>query len=161
MKTPIETTPEEVRRIVREGLALLADRYTSDRAEILLTAIAYQESAFIHRRQIKGPARGLWQFELGGGVWGVMNHRTTKEAARELCQLCDVNFEAKAIYAALEFNDNLACGFARLLLWTDSRPMPTDEVDSWNYYIRNWRPGKPHLERWAANWAKAIDIWKN
>ncbi len=35
--------------------------------------------------------------------------------------------------------------FARLLLWTDAKPLPAigDEQGAWDYYLRNWRPGKP------------------
>jgi hypothetical protein len=35
----------------------------SPKARVLSAAIGHQESRFIHRRQINGPARGFWQFE--------------------------------------------------------------------------------------------------
>jgi len=38
------------------------------RARLMLMAIAGQESAWEHRRQIGGPARSFWQFEGGGDV---------------------------------------------------------------------------------------------
>ena len=48
----------------------LPDRMLSDEAVTMMLAIGYQESRFEHRRQIRGPARGFWQFEHGGGVVG-------------------------------------------------------------------------------------------
>ena len=53
--------------VIRPGLAVLADasalRVQSPEAEVLLLAIATQESALRHRTQVGGPARGHWQFE--------------------------------------------------------------------------------------------------
>ena len=62
--------------VIRPGLAVLADatalRVDSPEAEVLLLAIATQESALRHRTQVGGPARGYWQFERGGGLAGIM-----------------------------------------------------------------------------------------
>ena len=46
-----------------------------------------------------------------------------------------------------------------LLLWTDPRPLPRiGEVQAaWDYYIRNWRPGKPHPKSWAPLYAQAME----
>jgi len=150
---------EKIRAILDAGLDLLAEKYDTDNARRMLVAIAMQESNFWHRRQIKGPARGLWQFELTGGVWGVMNFRTTSNAAREVCELTDTEFESKAVYRALEHSDALACAFARLLLWTDPKPLPDSEEQAWLYYSRIWRPGKPHPGRWGSCWNRAIEIY--
>jgi hypothetical protein len=45
-----------------------------------------------------------------------------------------------------------AATMARLLLFTDAEPLPRlgDADGSWNYYLRNWRPGKPHPKTWRA-----------
>jgi len=61
------------------------------------------------------------------------------------------------IWGALETDDVFACGVARLLLWTDPRKLPAadDEDGAWEYYLRNWRPGKPHRDRWVKNHAAA------
>lgn len=60
----------------------------------------------------------------------------------------------------MEYDDTLACIFARLLLWTDARALPAADAASqqtaWNYYNRNWRPGKPHPAAWPANWKAAL-----
>jgi len=113
--------------------------------------------AQIRNRGGKGPARGLWQFERGG-VKGVYLHRASNEPLRLLCRARDVNFDVPQIWAALEFDDVFACGVARLLLWTDPKPLPAigDEDGAWAYYVRNWRPGKPHRDRWVANYAAAV-----
>ncbi len=54
--------------------------------------------------------------------------------------------------------DDLATAFARLLLWSDSAPLPTigDEEGAWEYYLRLWKPGKPSRERWAEVYPQAV-----
>lgn len=133
---------------------------TSDVALQMLLTIALQESALQNRVQViasarPGPARGWWQFELGGGVAGVMTHRASRVAARALCEECAVPFNAADIWRCLEGHDTLATGFARLLLWTDPQPLPTTAADGWDYYLRNWRPGKPHPAKWPGYWLQA------
>lgn len=124
----------------------------------LMLAIGLQESRFKHRRQINGPARGYWQFERGGGVRGVLLHKASRDAAVALCKARGVAPNDQAVYAALERDDVLAAGFARLLLWTDPRPLPElgDADAAWDYYIRNWRPGKPHRKTWDALYREAM-----
>ncbi|WP_199533145.1 hypothetical protein [Thiopseudomonas alkaliphila] len=63
-----------IQTAIDPALALLPARMKSKKAVVMMLAIGLQESRFIHRRQIKGPARGFWQFEKGGGVYGVLNH---------------------------------------------------------------------------------------
>ena len=69
-----------------------------------------------------------------------------------LCEARGVPFEADAIWRALENDDVLAAGLARLLLFTDPKPLPAvQQVDTaWNCYVRTWRPGKPHPEKWPS-----------
>ena len=79
--------------IINPALARLAAHRipVSDAARVMLYAIGLQESNLQHRFQIslrsngerfRGPARGLWQFEKGGGVSGVVNHRSSADIAR-------------------------------------------------------------------------------
>lgn len=139
--------------IIRPAMRLLYPKFESRAAEVMLLAIGLQESKFRHRRQINGPAHGFWQFELSGGVKGVLEHHSTRVLAKQLC--ADLLYEAEAwkVYDILTDNDLLAAGFARLLLYTDPKPLPTehDQAGAWDYYLRNWRPGRPHPETWSAN----------
>lgn len=139
-----------LRTILRPAYELLPSRMDSRKASVLLIAIGLQESRFEHRRQIGGPARGFWQFELGGGVRGVLTHPATASLARDVCSERSVLPQAGAVYRALETDDVLAACFARLLLWTDPKPLPAvEDVDGgWACYLRNWRPGKPHPGTW-------------
>ena len=124
----------------------------SDEARVMILAIGLQESRFEHRRQMgNGPATGFWQFERGGGVRGVLQHSASKNKAISLCTNRGVSPEPRAAWTALQHDDVLAAGFARLLLLTDPRALPaiTDPVGAWECYIRNWRPGKPHIETWG------------
>lgn len=138
------------------GLPAIMD---TPQARVQLIAIALQESRLKHRDQIvkgkkpgvKGPALGLWQFEKGGGVRGVLRHPASRK------HLPYGQDEEQALWLLLECDDTLAAQLARLLLWTDPRPLPVrgDAASGWNYYIRNWRPGKPHPQTWGAFWREA------
>ncbi len=76
---------------LRPAMALLPARMDTSEARCMLLAIGLQESRFVHRRQIGGPARGFWQFERGtpasrGGVWGVFLHAASRDWLAELCR---------------------------------------------------------------------------
>lgn len=134
---------------IEPALVLLPPAMTSDAARVLLLAIGRQESGFATRTQISGPARGFWQFEMGG-VMGVMRHAASVEHCKDLCAERNVGFAPSLIYKALPNDDIFAAGIARLYLWTDPRPLAVlgDTQNAWNGYERVWRPGKPHYLRW-------------
>jgi len=144
--------------IDRTYAEVLPGKFVSVEATVMLLAIGLQESRFKHRQQIGGPARGYWQFEKGGGIKGVLRHRASKVHARAVCLLRGVEPTPEAVYAALTRDDLLSCAFARLLLYTDPAPLPAigQAADSWIYYLRNWRPGKPHRYTWGALYAEAL-----
>ncbi|MCY1373568.1 hypothetical protein D9M69_608520 [compost metagenome] len=131
---------------------------TSLQAELMLLAIGLQESRFEHRRQIGGPARGFWQFEKGGGVRGVLEHAKAGPFARDLCAARGVPATAETVYQALERDDVLAAGIARLFLFTNPNPLPAvgECAAAWDYYLATWRPGKPHRRTWDALYAQAM-----
>lgn len=134
----------------------------SHQAQVMLLAIALQESNGEHRWQVRGPARGWWQFEKMGGLAGVMRHRSTGEMAETLMGELDLTPSVDAAWEALPHSELLQAAMARLLLWTDTRPLPLpmqeNEDIAWDIYRDNWRPGKPHRERWAAAWKRARDV---
>lgn len=140
-------------QLIDPAMALLPPVMDTPQARLMLLAIGLQESKFERLHQIKGPAHGYWQFERGGGTRGVMQHRASQRHARELVAAADVPWTLGAVFEALDEGEHqvLACGFARLLLWTDPHPLPQmHDIDgAWDYYIRTWRPGKPHPETWA------------
>lgn len=151
--------------IIDQALVLLPRPMASDRARVMLYAIGLQESRFEQRRQLvgnpprpTGPAKGWWQFELGGGCKGVVHHTASRYWMHNVCIKRQVAFNASAIWHALEHDDVLAAVAARLLLFTDPRTLPavTDDREAWNLYMRVWRPGKPHRETWADFHAQAV-----
>jgi len=157
-----------IKRSINKALAMLPMKMDTLAARVQVYAIGYQESEFEVRRQYNnGPAASFWQFERGGGIVGVITHRSSVGFAREICLSRDVEFESKAIWKAMLEDDVLGAAFARLLLWTDPRPLPSvpDRIVptdaeaslSWQYYERNWRPGQPHPEKWHASYAKALE----
>lgn len=145
-----------VQSAVNPALALLTPRMDSPEARVMLLAIGLQESRFTHRCQVlahggRGPARGYWQFERGGGVKGVVKHAATRHWLSGLCTARNCAFEVRAIWTRIETDDILAAGLARLLLWSDPHPLPqVDDVEgAWDLYAnRCWLPGKPHRETW-------------
>lgn len=160
-------TPKELlNNAINPALALLekvASIKPSDEARVIMLAIAGQESAWTHRVQIGGPAHSFWQFELGGGVVGVVRHPSTRDKIKAVCDELGVLCAAGSIYQEMTNNDVLAACMARLLLWTDAAALPAvgEEQSAWDYYLRNWRPGLPHPEAWPARYAKAVEVVKN
>jgi hypothetical protein len=152
------TLDEISARAIGPALALLPATMDTSRARIMLLVTGLQESRFLYRRQIGGPARGFWQFEQGGGVYGAMRHQASRGYLEQLCARRVVPFEARAIWTAIEHDDVLAAGLARLLYWTDGKPLPSigDASAAWDLYYRTWRPGKPHRQTWDAFYTEAV-----
>lgn len=154
--------------VLEPALRILPPMMTSDRARALLLVIQLQEDPDRTRRQIagyrkdgtviSGPARGLWQFERAG-IRGVLHHPRTAEHAANVCWRCSNAGTTAAVYHQLESDDILACAFARLLLWTLPGALPgRDQAEEgWRQYVAAWRPGRPHRERWDANFEAAWD----
>lgn len=159
-----------VRSAINPALSILPAAMDSPAARVMLLAIGLQESRFMYRFQkvagrpyVKGPARGFWQFEEGsqtarGGVWGVFLHDSSRYWLSQLCAKRNVPFRPEEIWTALEFDDVLAAGVARLLLFTDPKRLPAvdDTEGAWGLYAyRAWRPGRPHRETWDGFHAQA------
>ncbi len=139
------------------AFALLPPTLDSTEARAMLIAIGLQESRFAHRRQINGRARSFWQFELAGGVAGVLTHPVAKPLIESvLSTLCYVP-AASACYEAIEHNDVLAACFARLLLYVTPGKLPprSNPERGWAIYVNGWRPGKPHEATWNNCFAQA------
>ncbi|WP_315136921.1 hypothetical protein [Achromobacter marplatensis] len=143
---------------ITPALALLPAKMGTAAARVMLLAIGLQESRFVHRRQIGGPARGFWQFEKSGGVRGVLLHTSTREQAQAVCKARGVPATAGAVYEALDQDDVLAAAFARLLLWSDPKALPPIDAEAaaWALYQRTWRPGKPHPETWSTLYRQSV-----
>lgn len=141
-----------IRCAIEPAYTLLPARMASRDATAMILAIAMQESRFEHRRQIKGPARGYTQFEMGGGLRGVLTHEATRGPIRDVLRALDYDDETLTSYVAIEHNDVLCAAYSRLLLWSDPDPLPTFGQDAfaWDYYLRTWRPGKPRPETFSA-----------
>ena len=153
-----------LQHVIRPGLAVLADatalRVQSPEAEVMLLAMATQESALRHRQQVNGPARGFWQFERMGGLNGILGHHRTAAPLRSLCAALALPADLDGLWAALPFCDLLQAGAARLLLWSDMQPLPKIGAKdvAWDTYIRIWRPGKPSRLRWDAAYDGAVEV---
>lgn len=169
-----EKLNDVVEKAIKPALAMLPARMRSRESVVMLLAIGLQESLFMYRRQMgNGPARGWWQFEKMGGVAGVMQHRSSRDLAQDICVARGVaklrpEVFINTVYQKLESDDVLAAAFARLLLWTDPKPLPAlNDIDSaWQLYLRTWRPGaytrgtgeqKSELrKKWGQNYAQAM-----
>ena len=157
--------PDHIKQAVAAALLLLPKAMHAQEAVVLMYATGLQESKFLDRFQVieptrtrKGPARGFWQFEHGGGVIGVMTHGATRQHAARVCEAQGVPFKSREVWARLETDDVLAAAFARLLLWSDPRPLPRvgDVWGAWECYLSTWRPGKPHRRTWEAFYLAAV-----
>ena len=169
-------TLQEVNCILSRMFKYFPPSYDSVAVRLLLLTIGLQESRFTSRRQLitkevdgkkalvpEGPAIGFWQFELGnkvsrGGVWGVLNHFRVGPHARAFATALGYAPDAEVVWKAMQTDDVLAAGFARLLLLSDASRVPAvgDVNEAWECYTkRTWRPGKPHRSTWDGFYAQA------
>jgi hypothetical protein len=164
---PALSLSEITARGIDPALKLLPCGMDTPEARVILLSIGLQESRFAYRRQIvngqpTGPARSFWQAERGGGmVHGVRTHPLTKGLANFLYAARQVRPATDhAIWNAIENDDVLAAGLARLLLYTDPHRLPAlgDVQGAWDYYVRTWRPGKPHRLTWDALYRRALEF---
>lgn len=137
--------------VITPGLVLLPINMDTPEARAMLMSIGMQESRFLYRKQIGGPAHGFYQFERNGGVAGVLRHKATRDTLLEILDRLKISNTTDEVYRAIVYNDALATVLARLLLWTIPGPLPSlnsEPEESWKYYISGWRPGKPHRDTW-------------
>jgi hypothetical protein len=133
-------------------------------ARRFLLAIALQESALAHRRQVvaggaeAGPASSFWQFEQGGGCKGVLTHYRAAPIMKAACVDFNVQPTPAGLWEAMRYHDIVAAIVARLLIYTLPSKLPATPEAGWAQYISGWRPGKPHPHTWADNWALATSI---
>lgn len=159
------TTPLHGGHVATVLAGELPTRMVTGEALAMLLAIGYQESRLMYRRQHGGgPARGLWQFERGGGCLGVLTHPESRVLMASACRRRGIEPASQALWDALERDDDLAMIAARLLLWTDPYALPSvgQRDRAWAAYLRVWRPGKPHPGTWAGAWEEGwrrASIW--
>lgn len=145
---------------ITPALAELPPMPSEAAARVMLLAIAGVESGCYARVQVPvAHARGLWQFERGGGVAGVLAHRATAAHAAAACRRRQIPAAADEAWRALERDDVLAAIFARLLLLTDPAALPSGQDAGRACYLRAWRPGKPcSAAKWADSWRMAATV---
>lgn len=153
---------EVVGIIDRTMRARLPGQFDSKEARVLLLATAGQESNWEHRRQVGGPARGLWQFEQIA-VEEVLRNPATSIYARALCVMHAVAPTVSDCYMALANDDVFACGIARLNYWRVRDPLPAARHDAvltaYGYYESTWRPGAKRPDDWPRNHALALESY--
>lgn len=165
-----------LRLAVVPGLAILPTRMDTPSARVQLVATGLQESRLVHRWQVvdvvkpetKGPARGLLQFERGGGVRGVLRNSVTRDYARAVCLARGVAPDESAVWLAMEHDDLLSVAFGRLLLLADPHRLPLvgKDGEAFECYVRCWQPGaytrgtdaeRAKLrQKWSDNYAMAL-----
>lgn len=146
------------RAAIDEAFKLLPAEMDTYSARVVHAAIGYQESEYATRRQYgNGPAVSYWQFEKGG-IRGVIRHKASAPYAQSVCQTRGIPFDVDSIWQAMQHDDVLGAAFARLLMWTDPKPLPTTPQGAWEMYAnRLWRPGKPHPDKWGESWAFGLE----
>lgn len=130
---------------LRPTLDFMGEKYEGKLAERQLLAIALQESGLVHRVQVRGPARGFFQFEISG----------CQEALRLDRENFLAGYTARTLYDVLPQEECVMVVAARLLLRRHPDPLPKLPEYGWKQYMSLWRPGKPHPDRWPACWEAA------
>ena len=135
-------------------------------AMTIMVAIALRESDCWHKVQMSASgkpipmlARGFWQFERDGGVAEICQHPALAWCRSAILDL-GYEIERDRLHEAIGYDQTLAAVMARGLLWIDPAALPAPVASSveiaYAYYIRRWRPGRPRLEKWPANWLSAV-----
>ena len=145
--------------VYKAAAALLPPALDTHQAWCMLYATARQESRLDARRQIGGPARGFWQFELGG-ISGVLKHPASRQMIQRVLERLDYDNLPQTSYVAIEHNDVLAFAYARCLLWTLPGKLPEsgEAQRGWDQYYSAWRPGSPYRKTWDAFFAEAWGV---
>lgn len=163
--------------VISAAFSLLPGQMNSREARAMMLAIGFHESAFQARVQGgsvrnghvvrgDGPARGFFQFERGGGTAEILTSPDTKDIAIPICRMFLYEPTPAVVHPVLADNDVLAAVFCRLLLWRDTRPMPSpiESEKGYDIYRRNWRPNPDaaarHANAWTENFARAWAIVK-
>ena len=139
------------------AFSLLPAKMDTPEARALVLAICLEESSLKHRRQIRGPARGIAQFERIA-VTNALEHPMMRphllQAMEAMLYSGIGDYE---LHDVITHNDTMALVLARLNLWPDPRPLPgRHEPDAgYAYYLRVWRPGKTSPASWFDNWQQA------
>jgi hypothetical protein len=144
--------------IIPAAFSILPVQMDSIAAKAMLIAIGLQESKLTHRRQVEGPAKGLWQNEPNSIIALRTNSRTKAHVENVLSSLMySTKLDAHQIYDICEHNDILSCSLARLLLWAipTHLPAPGDFDQSWGQYLAAWNPGQPNRARWNLSYTMA------
>jgi len=150
-------------QILIPALHELPSKMTSLPAITQLLATGGQESGYMSRLQLgNGPAHGLWQYEFNGVSAVLKNPKSHGYLVGYLQSQTSIPVSAVSIYETIDTDDITACVIARLMYWTDPTPLPkfNDEETAWQYYVRNWRPGKPDRTRWTYWYGKTVQYLK-
>lgn len=160
-----------LRYLVAPVLMAAASRHRpsidSRQARVMLLATGLQESALVETIQrnsagkpLVNLARGFHQFEPGANqaLGGILRSPQTGWLRDELARMgypCTIEGRAD-LHWLLAYDQRVSVLCARALLWMDPHPLPDMEGPAWDYYLRCWRPGRPHKKTWADNWAAAV-----
>lgn len=141
-------------------LTWMGHPYDKPPAAALLAAIAYTESDCRWRRQQPGPARSWWQIEPATALDTLRRHRLTAGRYWKMLLLPTVTTK-EPLGPILEWSEAGACVLARMLLWHRlpeplPRLVPYDVDTALAQYLRAWRPGKPHPDRFRDAWPDAV-----
>lgn len=156
---PLPLTPQQLLvHVIRPAWLALPAKMRGTKAEVQAIATGLQETRLNARRQMgNGPARGLTQFEKGGGVRECVRNPVVTQYTEACAALARVPFTEDGVWAGLEFDDELAMQLTRLNYWRSPRQLPElgDADGAWKLYNAVWAPGKPRPETWADNYAAA------
>lgn len=167
MAFTLNTLLDDLVRPVHAGLMVEFGVPSTPEAVCLSLAIKVQESGTGEVRDqgdpaVIGPATGFWQFERMGGVAEILQDGRTGSIALALCQRLSVNPQPDPVWRlfATAAGDELACAFARLLIWKDPATPPRialeSEEEAYAYYKRRWRPGADRRAAWTTSWRLAV-----
>jgi hypothetical protein len=150
------------RNLVGPVLRWMGASYDSPSVMAEMVTIAYVESDCRYRKQIKGPARSFWQIEPFTGL-DFLNRSARLQYFWKQLRL-PRPLTMQGVGDQLYKDDRAGCVMARVILWerlSKTAPPPFDPGEAaakegLDQYLKAWRPGRPHPERFLAAWPIAV-----
>lgn len=154
-------TPETLSKLVIGPVVAHLNWPQPREREVLLCAIAIQESKLKYRRQMpRGPAMSFWQIE--GKTANDCVGRCTP--VRDFCKgwvgVSGFSNPGSLGEYAIRYNDAVACAIAAGILRLHPSLLPEvgDEDGAWRTYVGAWRPGKPRPNSWPDAYKQAMSV---
>lgn len=147
-----------LKEVIEPGLIKLPDHLNTVEAEAMLLAIGMQETKFELSNCVNSDRMGFFRVSTRDIIKLITIDWTSK-------LLLDIANGANKFINELVLEDAHFCALcARLMLSITGESLPnlnSDPSESWNLYLKTWKPDNPKRETWDAYWMHALYCVRN